>query len=249
MGELVLLLRLEGPLQSWGVRSRWDVRDTGLEPTKSGVIGLLACAMGLRRGDPALEQLDRELRFSVRVDQPGLVATDFHTVSGYHRTAAGDYKHSRGPAKSLATALQFRESTVVSPRDYLQDARFLVALSSANQLLLRQIAGQAEHPEWPGDLARPRWPIYLGRKSCVATRPIFSRLTEEYDNTEAALRGEEWAPPRTREDPSSLDAWIESADGEAERQDSLRLNAGRFYGFRRCTHLSVSTAGLPRRTP
>jgi CRISPR system Cascade subunit CasD len=42
-----LFLRLEGPLQSWGERARWDVRDTAPEPTKSGVIGLLACALGL----------------------------------------------------------------------------------------------------------------------------------------------------------------------------------------------------------
>ncbi|RLI63234.1 MAG: type I-E CRISPR-associated protein Cas5/CasD, partial [Promethearchaeia archaeon] len=29
-------MRLEGPLQSWGLESRWDMRDTGTEPSKSG---------------------------------------------------------------------------------------------------------------------------------------------------------------------------------------------------------------------
>ena len=38
----VLLLRLSGPMQSWGVQSRFTVRDTGLEPSKSGVVGLIA---------------------------------------------------------------------------------------------------------------------------------------------------------------------------------------------------------------
>ena len=46
MAVPILFLRLEGPLQSWGIRSRWDVRETQPEPTKSGVIGLLGCALG-----------------------------------------------------------------------------------------------------------------------------------------------------------------------------------------------------------
>ena len=41
-----LLLRFIGPMQSWGTTSRFDQRDTGKEPSKSGVVGLLAAAMG-----------------------------------------------------------------------------------------------------------------------------------------------------------------------------------------------------------
>lgn len=41
-----LLMRLAGPLQSWGTTSRFDQRDTGKEPSKSGVIGLMAAALG-----------------------------------------------------------------------------------------------------------------------------------------------------------------------------------------------------------
>jgi CRISPR system Cascade subunit CasD len=37
----VLLLRLAGPMQAWGTQSRFVNRDTELEPSKSGVIGLL----------------------------------------------------------------------------------------------------------------------------------------------------------------------------------------------------------------
>ena len=44
-----LLLRLAGPMQAWGADSRFDIRKTNREPTKSGVIGLLAAALGLRR--------------------------------------------------------------------------------------------------------------------------------------------------------------------------------------------------------
>ncbi len=48
----VLLLRLAGPLQSWGTQSRFRVRDTGREPSKSGVIGLLCTALGRPRTAP-----------------------------------------------------------------------------------------------------------------------------------------------------------------------------------------------------
>ncbi|MGH7442002.1 MAG: type I-E CRISPR-associated protein Cas5/CasD, partial [bacterium] len=131
MPDLVLLLWLEGPMQSWGIRSRWDPRDSNPEPTKSGVLGLLGCALGLKRGSLELERLDRELRFGVRMDLPGTLATDYQTVTGYHRTAAGEFKHSGGTAKSLAKAMEHPESTIVSPRDYLHDAVFLAGLEGS----------------------------------------------------------------------------------------------------------------------
>ena len=55
-----LLLRLAAPLQAWGADSKFETRKTGREPTKSGVIGLLAAALGLRRDESeALTRLDR----------------------------------------------------------------------------------------------------------------------------------------------------------------------------------------------
>lgn len=73
----VLLLKLAGPLQSWGSGSRFTERGTQHEPTKSGVVGLLAAALGRRRTDPVddLAALD----FAVRIDQPGLLESDFQT--------------------------------------------------------------------------------------------------------------------------------------------------------------------------
>ena len=43
----VLMLRLAAPMQSWGTDSKFEVRKTNREPTKSGVVGLLAAALGL----------------------------------------------------------------------------------------------------------------------------------------------------------------------------------------------------------
>ena len=61
-----LLLRLAAPLQSWGSDSKFETRKTDREPTKSGVVGLLAAALGLRRDDTeGLARLNG-LRFAVR---------------------------------------------------------------------------------------------------------------------------------------------------------------------------------------
>lgn len=75
-----LLLRLAGPLQSWGTASRFVRRGTDRWPSRSGVIGLLAAARGLRRTDPLEELLT--LRIGVRIDSAGRLERDFQTAQG-----------------------------------------------------------------------------------------------------------------------------------------------------------------------
>ncbi|WP_310729088.1 type I-E CRISPR-associated protein Cas5/CasD [Streptomyces sp. N2A] len=76
-------MRLAGPLQAWGDSSRFDRRDTHSHPTKSGVIGMCAAALGRDRTEP-LEELAK-LRYGVRIDRPGTM------ISDYHVTGAGSY--------------------------------------------------------------------------------------------------------------------------------------------------------------
>src|SRR5262245_60630235 len=110
-----LLLRLSGPMQSWGVQSRFSHRDTGLEPSKSGVLGLACAALGRSR-DASLDDL-RALRLGVRVDREGRIARDFHT------------------ALEVIKADGSRPATVVSHRFYLADAVFLAGLEGLETLL------------------------------------------------------------------------------------------------------------------
>jgi len=268
MPEPILLLRLEGPMQSWGVRSRWSRRDTDPEPTKSAIIGLLGCAAGILRpdwhskpkADPdrTLEQWDKALRFGVRVDRPGTIETDYHTAEGHFRRANDKMNTAshRSGAKSDGADIDPLH-TEITWRDYLHDAAFLVALVSDDPKLLGQLAGQSEHPDWPGDLQFPKWPLYLGRKSCVPSRPIFDRLANEYEDIENALRSERWAAPLSPKErkslkrdkqPPNLLAWIECPDGDYERQDAMRLNQLRFYDFRRCRRIDIDTRSVPWRT-
>lgn len=162
--ETILLLRLEGQLQSWGEDAKWDFRDSSPMPTKSGIIGLLACALGYERSDPRIPALSEALTVGIRADRPGLMTTDFQTVTGSPLLNAEGKKRSTG-------------NTIISRRVYLQDASFLVALSGENALL-EQLAEA---------LRNPRWCIYLGRKNCVPSRPVLEALTEDYESISDAL--------------------------------------------------------------
>lgn len=140
-----LLLRLEGPLQAWGTTSRFDERDTQLEPSKSGVIGLICAALGRDRSEPVADLA--ALRLGVRVDREGIPLRDYQTATGVVIAATGKADLGR---------------TVVSPRYYLADAIFLVGLEG-ERALLEEIQRALRHPVWP---------LCLGRKSCAPSAPI-----------------------------------------------------------------------------
>lgn len=138
-----LLICLAGPMQSWGVQSRFSVRDSGLEPSKSGVIGLLCAALGRSRS-LAIDDLAC-LRMGVRVDREGQLRRDYHIAQAVLKAGGGI------------------KPTEPSTRYYLADAVFLAALEGSDLALLQQIQNA---------LIKPVWPLYLGRKAFVPSRSI-----------------------------------------------------------------------------
>ena len=162
-----LFLRLEGPLQSWGERARWTVRDSAPEPTKSGIVGLLGCALGLG-GDDDLRSLSKAIRVAVRCDRPGTPLVDYHTVVGGVLSAQNRIK---------INANTHEAETVVSHRTYLSDASFLVAVRCDDGELVQRLASA---------LKSPHWPIFLGRKCCVPSLPPLEG-TGDFESLEAAL--------------------------------------------------------------
>ena len=125
-----VLLRLEGTQQSWGLSSRFDERDTALEPTKSGVVGLCAAALGISRSDvDALRPL-AALRLAVRVDRPGTLSRDFQTAGG------GLFA---GEEYGVRRASGGRGETVISRRAYLADASFRAALGGVEHDLIARV--------------------------------------------------------------------------------------------------------------
>lgn len=208
-----LFLRLEGPLQSWGTRAHWEERDTAFEPAKSGVIGLLGCASGLRRDAERLHTLSETLRMGVRIDRPGTRLVDYHTTGGA-KAADGE------PEGMLNAQGKRKRETDVSFRRYLMDASFLVALRGAEALVI----------ECAEALQNPVWPVFLGRKSCVPTVPVYAGCGD-YASLESALVAQPVLERRAGGAESMpLHLIIECAPGEGNvRNDAIGVPSRRLF--------------------
>ncbi len=191
----VLLLRLVGPMQSWGVQSRFTVRDTGLEPSKSGVVGLLCAAQGRRRDEPIAELAG--LRMGVRVDQEGVIARDFHTAG------KGGILKADGRVD--------KDRLVVSTRYYLADARFLVGLEGEDLDLLARLHAA---------LRNPVWPLYLGRRAFVPGEPVWLKDgLRPGEDLMSAFRTYPWLGCDPEKRPQQVRLVIEDPDGPEVRPD------------------------------
>jgi len=166
-----LALILDGPMQSWGFSSRFQRRTTGLHPTKSGIIGLVVAAMGLSKGSPEeatwLPKLSVLKMTSIAIPRnvpgetgqlPILRLEDFHTVLDTRRASG-----------------TMNKDAVVTRRQYLLEARFGVILAGDGSVL--------EHAAVA--LQDPIWGVWLGRKNCIPSAPLFVELCKSKD---AALR-------------------------------------------------------------
>ncbi|MER8029588.1 type I-E CRISPR-associated protein Cas5/CasD [Streptomyces bauhiniae] len=195
----VLLLRLAGPLQSWGLTGRFAQRDTHSRPTKSGVIGLCAAALGLDREQPLGELA--EVTFGVRADRPGTPMRDYHTVGG------GTYPlrprdlltdHQRATKATTLTAPEVPESTPFGRREleaWYGSPKYVTRDPVSGALVSGQVRRQAliterwyladaaflvglQYPD-PAFLERiayalehPRRLLWLGRKACPPSGDI-----------------------------------------------------------------------------
>lgn len=175
-----LLLKLEGPMQSWGYRSRFDYRDTALEPTRSGVIGLICAAMGIARGED-ISRFDA-LRMGVRVDKEGRPERDYHT------------------ALDVIKADGSGTGTVQSYRDYLADASFNVGLECDDKAFLEEIAAALQNPVWPLFLGRKAFPLAV--QPLPESKPLEGTLEEHLLSGESGKRVviEDPAGERTQHD-------------------------------------------------
>jgi CRISPR system Cascade subunit CasD len=184
-----VFLRLEGPLQSWGDTSKFVIRRSMEAPTKSGVLGMICCAMGLSR-EAARERLPQlnTLAMGARIDRRGMRWWDYHTVGAGigMTTAAGGFKSGA-------------KGTLITRREYLADASFLVALQGEPAII-----AAVTHA-----LARPVWPMYLGRKSCPPSVPVLARPRE----------GESWRNPASfasLAEALAAPPWLPRLESDAE---------------------------------
>ncbi len=139
-----LLLRLQAPMQSWGISSHFTNRDTAHEPSKSGVIGLICAALGRSR-DADISDLSA-LKMGVRVDREGILQRDFQVAQDIYQADRKSTKDSE-----------------ISDRFYLADAVFLVGFEGPMEFLEEIYIA----------LKSPHWALYLGRKAFPPGKPVW----------------------------------------------------------------------------
>ena len=164
MAEMVIL-RLEGILQSWGEEAKWIYRTTATFPSKSAIVGLIGAAMGIQRGDEYLKVLSEKIRVGIRADRSGIIIEDFQTTTGMPELFTANHA-KRGKDSN----------TIINPHYYLNDASFLVVIETDEETA-EAIAKSFTDPVWPA---------YLGRKNCVPSCPVFVSV-EEYPDILSAL--------------------------------------------------------------
>ncbi len=148
-----LLLRLAAPLQTWGINSKFDIRKTEREPSKSGVVGLLSAALGRRRDEP-VDDLNA-LKFGVRSDKEGELLKDFHMVCKNEKTS------------------------YITVRYYLADAVFLVGLESPDEVFLTNLDQALQAPAFPLFLGRRSCPPTLPLSLGIRNTDLLTALKEE----------------------------------------------------------------------
>jgi len=205
MNENTLFLRLEGALQAWGSHEgKFVIRRSAEAPTKSGVIGLLCAALGVSRkaarDDGWLDKLGA-LKMGVRIDRPGVRWWDWHTVGAKMkmRIAGGGEK----------------DGALLSRREYLCDASFLVALQGDPELI-----ADLKHA-----LENPVWTLYLGRKCCPPSRPLLEReAVGDHPDLITAFKSVPWRQRYSSDQrPKALDClldWMPTAGQPEAREDA-----------------------------
>ncbi|MFJ8754536.1 type I-E CRISPR-associated protein Cas5/CasD [Streptomyces sp. NPDC102441] len=191
----VLSLRLAGPLQAWGASARFTRRTTESAPTKSAVIGMLAAAAGVERGDDTRLEPLAALRFAVRIDQPGTRVRDFQTA---HHGVSG-------------------KSMPLSERFYLADAVFVAAVEG-NPDLLGDLHAALRNPVYAPFLGRrscpPAQPVDLGFHNDTSLMEVLS---------EVPWQASAWYRRQHRNRTEiELAVLREAYDNEAEFADTLR---------------------------
>lgn len=174
-----LLFRLYGPLASWGETAVGEVRPSAAWPGRSAIVGLLSAALGIRRDEEdRLRELAAACGMGICVESSGELLRDYHTIQVPPERRGMRHLTRRDELNSEAL------NTMLSQRDYRSDAHYIVAIwekADSERGLLRQL-----HEA----LQRPRFTLYLGRKSCPLALPLAPQIIQATDLRKAFDKAE-----------------------------------------------------------
>lgn len=168
-----LVFQLYGAFASWGGIAVGEERPSGLWPTRSALLGIMAAAVGVRRVD---EKRQRDIAdgygVAVRVDRPGDLLRDYHTAQvPSAATLRRLTMRTRGDELAALAGRGRTEGAVLSYREYRMDAAW-TAVVWARPSAPFPLAEVAEF------ISRPRLAVFLGRKSCPPGLPLAPRIVE-----------------------------------------------------------------------
>lgn len=166
MGQF-LVFSLAASIASMGELAGHERRGSLLFPTRSGLIGLMGAALGIRR-DGDFSILDA-LKIDVAIFDSGSPIRDFHTVQTVPTPAA------RAPNSRPEALIEGKGAlnTLVTMRDYRGGVFYGVAARGER---LDEIA-QA--------LNKPHFTLYLGRKSCPLSAPTGAKVVTANSSEDA----------------------------------------------------------------
>ncbi len=204
-----LVFQLYGPLAAWGDIAVGETRPAVLAPTKSAVLGLIAAALGLRRPDTLATEAERRqceaehaalaagYGMAVKLTQAGLPLTDYHTAQVPSPGTGRNRKTFATRRDELTWSPRHELNTILSRRDYRQDAFAAVALWAREDAPHSLETLRAR-------LLAPEFVTYLGRKSCPPALPFGPQIRSAASIEEAladtsfsAVAKQLWTDDRT----------------------------------------------------
>jgi CRISPR system Cascade subunit CasD len=170
-----LLFTLYAPFAAMGEIALGERRMGYARPTRSGVLGMVAAALGWKRDDPGHARLDESVNFAVRIEVPGRPFTDYHT-------AQTPQQRRNAVLSTRRAELQVDDlNTVLSVREWRSDALYTCALwPRADPLIGLEMIADA--------LRQPRFTLYLGRKAGPLGLPLSPRTIESASLVDAYER-------------------------------------------------------------
>jgi CRISPR system Cascade subunit CasD len=159
-----LVFRLYGPMASWGQAAVGGDRPTGVQPTRSAILGLLGAALGIKReNEAALQDLQQSVRIAIKQCVTSSLMRDYHTTQVPSHSKKVVHRSRKSELR------EDKLNTILSSRDYRCDGLWSIALSSTEQatVKLEQIKNA---------LLKPAFVLSLGRRSCPLAAPVNPKL-------------------------------------------------------------------------
>lgn len=209
-----LIFQLQAPLSAWGDTAVGEYRPTANYPTESALIGLLGAALGIERTEEQRHQsLVAELRFAIGVQSSGRLLRDYHTAQ-----VPGRVQLKNRPHRTRRDELSIPKedlNTILSTRDYRQDAACLVAIQTTPEASL-QLSDLAQA------IQKPKFVLYLGRKTCPPSLPLWPQILEADNALQAMEMYREKLGTKSGESPMPLERLVWGVGIEAGVQHDLQ---------------------------